>query len=64
MSAMNAVALTLPFASTSALTMTIPEIRALRASGVYSGGKFKPCRDVYDRPTRCTYLATVAFRLQ
>lgn len=26
--------------------------------------KFKPCRDVYKRPTRCTYLATVAFRLQ
>lgn len=26
--------------------------------------KFKPCRDVYDRPARCTYLATVNFRLQ
>lgn len=26
--------------------------------------KFKPCRDVYDRPARCTYRAAVAFQLQ
>lgn len=36
---------------------------AAKAEEAVKKWKFKPCRDPYDRPTRCTYMATVNFRL-